>query len=157
MSACCFVPCSLWRILCGDSCDIWNNLTSPWQEQLADLRHINGLPNVRRLQEIIEENADAGTQTIIELNSHELSQCSDHAFLIIVSLCAMPGDGACCDSDYDACVAISDVSIFRSDMTPTLSPRPMLVSEPPLRDQHCLVITECSLSLPRLQRWGKNV
>ena len=87
----------------------------------------------------------------IELNSHELSQCSDHAFLIIVSLCAMPGDGACCDSDYDACVAISDVSIFRSDMTPTLSPRPMLVSEPPLRDQHCLVITECSLSLPRLQ------
>ena len=72
-----------------------------------------------KMQEIIEENAgQAGTQTNIELNSHELSQCSDHAFLIIVSpMCNARPCRACCDSDYDACVAISDVSLFRSDMT----------------------------------------
>ena len=139
-------------ILCGDSCDIWNNLTSPWQEQLADPRR-KWIAKCK-MQEIIEENESCTSQ--FGLDTPELLQCSDHAFLIIVSLGAMPMHGpfsACCDSDYDACVAISDVSIFRSDMTLTLSPH-MLVSEPPLRHQHCLVIAECRLSLPRL---GKNV
>ena len=62
--------CSLSRILCGDSCDIWNNLTSPWQEQLADPRR-KWIAKCR-MQEIIEENESSGPHNMgwIALKSH---------------------------------------------------------------------------------------
>ena len=43
------------------------------------------------MQEIIEENESSTSQ--YWLASHEVLECSDHAFLIIVSLGAMPMHG----------------------------------------------------------------
>ena len=116
-----------------------------------------------REEEIMRENAEC--ERSMSHNSHDLHDCLDHEFLIIVSLSAMLWQvnhrWRCCDKwqwQWRMCCYLdaARLSIFRSDMRLTLSPLPMLVSPPPLRTNIVLSSQSAASVITKAATYGKK-